>query len=228
MAKKTLPKTLRKKTVKKTAGRAAVSGKKVRLQKLFDILASRKPAGDSPCRAALDRVRGVLSVAEKAELATDLLLLDKAVAGCPGNCGCANGLKRVVISNNGRILGEMTSEGGKFSGLFLNGAGEDLLGEEISRLRYVGLKDVPGYAAPVQVRDPEFLGAFVGWCGVHGCEAMVLAEPYLPVWSKLQASNLDEEEVLLLMDRLRDIDQDEALRLIEGLSSRSGDWKYAE
>jgi len=218
MAMKTKPKNAKKKSVKKTFRQPAVSGRPFKLQKLMDNLEAMEPTFACPCRAALARVKNALTDSDAIRLRPELALLDKAVADCPNECGCRQGLSRAVISIQGKMLGELTSEDGKFSGLVLNGAGEDLLGEEAATLRYVGLKDVPGFSPSVQARDQEFLEAFSVWCGEKGCEVLVLSEPYLPVWSKLQEAKLEDGELLPLMNKLRTVQPFDALRLVDGLA----------
>lgn len=193
-----------------------------RLRKLVDNLSSVETSEIGSCIAALAKVRRILTAQQVARLKPELALLEKAVVGCPENCGCRRGLKRVIISTDGKMLGELTSDGGKFSGIALNGAGEDLLGEEMSTLRYTGLTGAPGFDSPVQVRDDDFLEAFVAWCGEKGCEALVLDELYLPVWSRLQESKIDDGQVLQLMRKLKSVPSQDALRLVDSLSAPSG------
>lgn len=220
MAKMTMRKKAAKKRVARATGRPAASGMPIRLQKLIDNLAAIEPSGAGPCQSALARVKRALPPQALAKLGSDLAVLERAVAECPERCGCGRGLRRAVISSGGRILGELTSEGGKFSGLWLNAAGEDLLGEDLSRLRYLGISNG---AVPVNARDSGFLNAFAAWCGAKGCDVLVFSETYTPVWAKLQAAKLDEESMLRLMDKLRDLGLDDAWRLAEGLGGSSED-----
>jgi hypothetical protein len=223
MAIKTEPKSVKKTSTKKTANRHVVPKNNCKLRKLITDLEDVGAPSANPCQAALERVKKVLTAADIAKLKPELDLLKKAVAGCPADCGCSGGSKRVIISAHGKILGELSCVDGRFSSLCLNGAGEDLLGEDISKLRYVGLAGVPGFASPVQVRDPDFLAAFVAWCGERGCETLVLTEFQLPLWSKLQASLPDEEYLLPLMRKLQALPQDDALRIIEDLGNLTGE-----
>jgi len=221
MAAQTTRKTKHKKPARKAAGRAQGAGQPIGLRKLMDNLEAVEPSGVSPCRAALRRIKRCLSVQDTLRLKADLAVLEQAVSACPRDCGCRRGLKHVVIHAEGKVLGELTSEDGVFSGLFLNGAGEELLGDEIARMRYVGIGGAPGFHEPVQVRDPEFLAAFVGWCGLRGCGTLVLAEPYLPVWSRLQTARLDELSALRIMEKLQSIPPGDAWRLVENLDTSS-------
>jgi hypothetical protein len=204
-----MPRTLTKKPSRKIIGKRQVP------ERVLDAAGEVKihVSQASPCKQALARVKAALTAAEASRLKVELDLLEKTVSGCPESCGCRLGVKRAVIFSEARVLGELASEDGRFSGLFLNQAGEELLGEDLARMRYVGLPGVAAGESHVQVRDPGFLAAFTAWCDTRGCGVLVLTDPYIAMWSDLQYSGIEAGKILALMRKLVALPQDEAWRL---------------
>jgi hypothetical protein len=204
-----------KKTVRKPIARQRTlecdSGAEIGIRNDGERIASAS-SQMAPCKQALSRVKAALSLADSARLGADLGLLEKAVAGCPDTCGCGLGFKRTVLHADDRVYGELTTRDGCFSGLMLTQWGEDSLGEDLSKMRYLGVPGAGSGETRVQLREPGFLASFLAWCAAGRCETLVLAEPHAAIWSELQLSGIGSAELVPLMRRLADLPPDEAWR----------------
>ena len=112
-----------------------------------------------------------------------------------------------------RYLGELFTEGGKFSHLTLTPTGEQVLGAQVEEWQLRGIPAVRDIMSTkhdssythdgrVLVRDPGFVGAFRAWLATQHYRGFPMSVEALDCWEAVLALPLEPDERVALAEDL--------------------------